>query len=52
MDNKQNSFVLDMQKLIDLIITAFSFIAAWFVRKFFLSGSFDQLAEAPNYKII
>jgi len=52
MDNKQNSFVLDMQKLIDLLITVFSFSAAWVVRKFFISGSFDQLAEEPNYKII
>ena len=52
MNNDHNSLILDMQKIIDIIITAFAFVAAWVIRKFFLHGSLDQLAEDPNYKII
>ncbi len=52
MNNEQSSLILDMQKIIDIIITAFAFVAAWIIRKFFLSGSFDPLLEAPNHQII
>jgi len=52
MDNEQSSLILDMQKIIDILITAFAFVAAWVIRKFFLHGSFNQLSEAPNHQIL
>lgn len=49
---EHSSFILDMQKTIDIGITAFSFIAAYFIKRNLLPGKFSSLSIEPNYYII
>jgi hypothetical protein len=36
---KHSSFILDIQKAVDIGITAFSFIAAYFIKRNMMPGS-------------
>ncbi len=49
---ENSSFILDMQKTIDIGITAFSFIAAYFIKRNLLPGKFSSLSIEPNYYIV
>ena len=49
---KHSSFILDIQKTIDIGITAFSFIAAYFIKRNMMPGSLKELSTDPNYYII
>ncbi|MCD4720401.1 MAG: sugar transferase [Desulfobacula sp.] len=49
---EHSSLTLDMQKGIDIGITAFSFIAAYFIKRNLLPGKFSTLSIEPNYYII
>lgn len=42
----------DIQKILDLAITAFSFIAAYFIKRHALPERFSELSNDPNYYII
>ncbi|MBT3386841.1 MAG: sugar transferase [Desulfobacula sp.] len=50
--NEHSSFILDMQKTIDIGITGFSFIVAYFIKRNLLPGSMSNLSNDPNYYII
>lgn len=49
---EHSSFILDMQKTIDIGITAFSFIAAYFIKRNLLPDKFSSLSIEPNYYIV
>jgi len=49
---ENSSFTLDMQKTIDIGITAFSFIAAYFIKRNLLPGKLSSLSIEPNYYIV
>ncbi|MDA3789399.1 MAG: sugar transferase [Desulfobacula sp.] len=49
---EHSTFILDMQKTIDIGITAFSFIAAYFIKRNLLPGSLSNLSKDPNYYIV
>jgi len=49
---KHSSFILDIQKTIDIGITAFSFIAAYFIKRNMMPESLSNLSKDPNYYII
>jgi len=49
---EQSSFITDLQKTLDIVITAGSFIAAYFVKRKFLFGTYSELSNDPNYYII
>ncbi len=49
---ERSTFILDMQKMIDITITAVSFIAAYFIKRNILPGKLSQLSTDPNYYII
>jgi len=49
---EHSSLTLDMQKTIDIVITAFSFIAAYFIKRNLLPGKFSALSIEPNYYIV
>ncbi len=49
---EHSTFILDMQKLIDVGITAFSFIAAYFIKRNLLPENLRALSIGPNYYII
>ena len=49
---KHSSFILDIQKAIDIGITAFSFIAAYFIKLYMMPGSLRALSTDPNYYIV
>lgn len=40
------------QKILDLMITGFSFIAAYFIKRHALPGKYAELSNDPNYYII
>ncbi len=52
MMNEHNSFSLDLQKIVDLVITSSSFIAAYFIKRNLLPESISNLSTNPNYYII
>lgn len=49
---EHNTFILDIQKTVDLVITVFSFIAAYFIKKTVLPDKLSGLSIEPNYYII
>ncbi len=49
---ERGALTLEMQKIIDIGITAFSFIAAYFIRRDLLPGNIVPLSIEPNYYII
>ncbi len=49
---EHSSFILDIEKTIDIGITAFSFIAAYFIKKYLLLVNLSSLSQDPNYYII
>lgn len=49
---EHSTFILDMQKVIDIGITAFSFIAAYFIKRNLLPGKLSSLSIEPNYYIV
>ena len=50
---RENSkFIGDFHRLLDVLITTFSFISAYFIKKYLLPESFRGLTTAPNYYII
>ncbi|MBU1343726.1 MAG: sugar transferase [Proteobacteria bacterium] len=49
---EHGSLTLDMQKAIDIAITGFSFIAAYFIKRHLLPGNLSNLSRDPNYYII
>lgn len=46
------SLVLEMQKILDIGITGFSFIAAYFIKRSLLPKGLGNLSTDPNYYII
>lgn len=48
---ENGSLTLEMQKIADIAITTFSFIAAYFIRRN-ISGNLTQLSTDPNYYIV
>jgi exopolysaccharide biosynthesis polyprenyl glycosylphosphotransferase len=52
MVKEHSSLILDLQKLTDLMITGFSFIAAYFIKRNMLPESLRSLSVNPNYYII
>jgi len=49
---EHSTFTLDIQKFIDVGITAFSFIAAYFIKRNVLPGKLSVLSIEPNYYIV
>ncbi len=49
---ENSSLILDMQKTIDIVITCFSFISAYYLKLFFLPSTLKGLTTEPNYYII
>ncbi|WP_321492499.1 sugar transferase [uncultured Desulfobacter sp.] len=49
---ENGTLTLDLQKALDVIITVFSFIAAYFLKKYLLSKGVGGLSIAPNYYLI
>lgn len=50
---RENSpIILDLQKTIDIGITAFSFIAAWYIKRNLLPGGLSFLSVDPNYYVV
>ena len=49
---EHSSLTLEMQKVIDIGITAFSFIAAYFIKRNLLPGKLANLITDPNYYAI
>ena len=50
---KENSrFIVDLQKTLDICITAFSFIAAYFIKLHAVPGRFGNLSSDPNYYVV
>ncbi|ACN15640.1 RfbP [Desulforapulum autotrophicum HRM2] len=49
---EHSSLTLDLQKTLDISITGFSFIAAYFIKRHLLPGSLSGLSIGPNYYII
>lgn len=46
------SLTLEMQKIIDIAITGFSFIAAYFIKRNLMPGDLSNLSTDPNYYIV
>ena len=46
---KHSKIIGDLHKILDILITAFSFIVAYFIKKYFLPDPFKGLITAPNY---
>lgn len=49
---EKSSFILDMQKTLDLCITAVSFISAYFIKRNMMPEGLRNLSTDPNYYII
>lgn len=49
---EQGSLTLEMQKVVDIAITGFSFIAAYFIKRNLLPEGLSSLSNDPNYYII
>ncbi|MEA1968798.1 MAG: sugar transferase, partial [Thermodesulfobacteriota bacterium] len=49
---ENSSFILDVQKIIDIGITGFSFVAAYFIKRNLLPESLKALSTDPNYYIL
>jgi exopolysaccharide biosynthesis polyprenyl glycosylphosphotransferase len=49
---ENSSFILDIQKIIDISITGFSFIVAYFIKRNILPQSLSNLSIGPNYYIV
>ena len=49
---EQISLTLEMQKIIDLAVSGFSFIAAYYIKLFFLPKPWKGLTTDPNYYIV
>ena len=49
---EHSTFILDIQKALDVGITAFSFIAAYFIKRNLLPEKLGSLSTNPNYYII
>ncbi|MCP4022462.1 MAG: sugar transferase [Desulfobacteraceae bacterium] len=52
MNTDDNSIIIDFQKAVDILITSFSFIAAYFIKRNFLPEAYRELSIGPNYYII
>jgi exopolysaccharide biosynthesis polyprenyl glycosylphosphotransferase len=52
MKKEERIITTDIQKILDLAITAFSFIASYFVKRHLLPGRLSELSNDPNYYII
>ncbi len=46
------TFTLDMQKIVDIVITGLSFILAYHIKLFLLPSSLKGLTSDPNYYIV
>jgi exopolysaccharide biosynthesis polyprenyl glycosylphosphotransferase len=46
---EHSSLILDTEKVIDISITAFSFIAAYYIKRNLLPGELSSLSIEPNY---
>jgi exopolysaccharide biosynthesis polyprenyl glycosylphosphotransferase len=49
---ERGSLTLEMQKTLDIVITGFSFIGAYFIKRHLLPGRLSSLSNDPNYYII
>jgi exopolysaccharide biosynthesis polyprenyl glycosylphosphotransferase len=49
---EKGSLILEMQKAIDIAITGFSFIAAYFIKRNLLPEGLSELSNDPNYYIV
>ncbi len=49
---EQGSLTLEMQKAVDICITGFSFIAAYFIKRNLLPEGLSNLSNNPNYYIV
>jgi len=49
---ERETLTLDVQKVLDIAITGFSFIAAYFIKRNLLLGTLSNLSIGPNYYII
>src|SRR6056297_574364 len=49
---ESRSLILDLQKTLDICITAFSFIAAYFIKRHAVPGRLGDLSTDPNYYLI
>ena len=49
---EKGSLILEMQKAIDIAITGFSFIAAYFIKRNLLPEGLSDLSNDPNYYIV
>ncbi len=47
-----STLTTNVQKFLDIAITAFSFVAAYFIKRHALPGSLSDLSNDPNYYII
>lgn len=52
MIRENSTFITDVQKIIDILITASSFIAAYFIKRNVLPEGLNELSNDPNYYII
>jgi exopolysaccharide biosynthesis polyprenyl glycosylphosphotransferase len=52
MIKEERVITTDIQKILDLVITGLSFIAAYFVKRHLLPGKLSELSNDPNYYII
>ncbi len=49
---ERRSFTVNCQRFVDLGITGFSFLLAYGIKKFLLSGEYKGLSTEPNYYLI
>lgn len=49
---EQGALITEFQKVLDIVITASSFIAAYFIKLYWLPKPFKSLSTDPNYYII
>jgi FlaA1/EpsC-like NDP-sugar epimerase len=48
----RDQLIIQAHQLLDICLTAASFIAAYFIKKYLLPGLFRGLAETPNYYLL
>lgn len=49
---QHSSLTLDLQKALDVSLTVFSFISAYFIKRHMLPGGLNALSNVPNYYLI
>ncbi len=52
MNIENRLFILDFQKILDILIVSFAFIMSYFIRRLILPGPQEILSQDPNYYIV